>query len=147
MTVAAVGVLTAILAAARPGSIAALRFLAVPLTDVLVFSVLVGAAIKLRNRADVHKRLMTLASLSLLGPAVARLPFRFIETGGPKAFIGLVDFCVIVPIVFDSLKNRRLHPAFLFGGLFLFASQPLRVLLADTNCWLSFATFVVNLVR
>jgi uncharacterized membrane protein len=39
----------------------------------LAFSCLVGAAILLRRRGDYHKRLMLLATVSLLGPAFGRL--------------------------------------------------------------------------
>lgn len=37
-----------------------------------VFAILVGAALSWRRRADIHKRLMTLAALSLLGPPIRR---------------------------------------------------------------------------
>jgi hypothetical protein len=84
-----VGVLTAINGAARgatPGP-PALQFLAVPLFDMLAFAILVGTALYVRRRRrDIHKRLMLLAAVNLLAPAIARIPLHFIETGGPLAF-------------------------------------------------------------
>jgi hypothetical protein len=48
---------------------------------------------------------------------------------------------------FDTIKNRRLHPAFLWGTLLIIASQPLRLMLSGTDIWLRFATMLVGLVK
>jgi hypothetical protein len=145
-----VGVLTAINGAARgatPGP-PALQFLAIPLFDMLVFAILVGTALySRRRRLDIHKRLMLLAAVNLLDPAIARIPLHFIETGGPLAFFGLTDLCLLACVGFDTIKNRRLHPAFLWGTLLIIASQPLRLMLSGTDTWLRFATMLVGLVK
>jgi len=145
-----VGVLTAIAGAARgatPGP-PALQFLVVPLVDMLVFATLVGTALYLRRRRlDIHKRLMLLAAVNLLAPAIARIPLHFIETGGALAFFGLTDVCLLACVAFDTVKNRRLHPVFLWGTLLIIASQPLRLMLAGTDVWMRFATTLVGLVR
>ena len=141
-----VGVFTAISAAARGSSPGPppLQFLVVPLGDVLVFAILVGTALYFRRRMDAHKRLMLLAAVNMLTPAIARIPFNFIETGGPLAFYGLTDLCVLACVVFDTVRNRRLHPAFLWGTLLIVASQPLRLMLASTDVWMRFATWLVR---
>ena len=143
-----VGVLTGIAGAARgatPGP-PALQFLVIPLGDMLVFAILVGTALYFRrSRLDVHKRLMLLAAVNLLAPAIARIPLHFIETGGPLAFFGLTDLCLLACVAFDTIKNRRLHPAFLWGALFVIAFQPLRLILGGTDVWLRFASMLVGL--
>ncbi len=58
-----------------------LVFLVVPLGDMVVFSMLAAAGLLLRRRPAFHKRLMLLASTSLLAAAVTRIPVGFIETG------------------------------------------------------------------
>ncbi len=77
-----IGTTTAIVRAqqgATPsGDIPALVFLVIPLTDMLVFGILVGAGFYFRRRPDVHKRLMLLATISILAAAIARLPFAFL---------------------------------------------------------------------
>lgn len=147
--VVCVGVVTALFAAARgvPPEPPPLQFLVVPLGDMLVFAVLVGTALYYRRRTQVHKRLMLLASLSLLTAAIARFPFKFIETGGPLVFFGLSDLLILGCVAFDTVKNRRLHLAFLWGALFVIAFQPLRIMLAGTDRWNSFATALVNLIK
>jgi len=145
-----VGVLTGIAGAARgstPGP-PALQFLAVPVFDMLVFAILVGTALYVRRRRlDIHKRPMLLAAVNLLTPASARIPLHFIQTGGPLVFFGLTDLCLLACVAYDSVKNRRLHPAFLWGTLLIIVSQPLRLMLSGTDAWMRFATMLVGLVK
>ena len=144
-----VGVLTALYAAARgatPGP-PALSFLIVPLGDMLIFSILIGAALYFRKRLDIHKRLMLLAAINLTTPAIARIPLNFITNGGPLAFFGLTDLCLIGFVAFDTIRHRRLHPALLWGSLLIIVLQPVRILLAGTDAWISFAAALVRLVQ
>ncbi len=148
LAVFAVGILTAIYAAARGSSPGppALQFLVIPLGDMVALAVLIRLALYYRRRLDVHKRLMLLAAINLLTPAIARIPLSFIQTNGPLAFFGLTDVCLLAFVAFDTIKHRRLHPVFLWGTLLLILFQPFRLLLAGTNAWISFAAMLVNLV-
>jgi hypothetical protein len=144
-----VGILTALFAAARehtPGP-SPLAFLIVPLGDMLIFSVLIGLALYFRRKLQIHKRLMLLAAINLLTPAIARIPLSFITNGGPLAFFGLTDLVLLGFVAWDTFKHRRLHPVFLWGTVFLIAMQPLRLLLAGTTVWMNFAAALVSLVK
>jgi hypothetical protein len=112
----------------------------------LAFAVLISLALYFRRRLDIHKRLMLLAAINLLTPAIARIPLAFIQTYGPLAFFGLTDLCLLAFVAFDTIKHRRLHPAFLWGGLLLILFQPFRLFLAGTSLWMSIATTLVKLV-
>lgn len=144
--VAIVGVATAISAAARgvTGGPPPLEFLVIPLGDMVIFSILVATALYFRRRKDMHKRIMLLAALFLLTPAIARIPLGFIEHGGPLVFFGLTDLTLIACAIYDTVINRRLHPVFLWGTLFIIASQPLRLMLAGTDAWIRFAAWLVG---
>lgn len=140
------GVATAIAAARRgvsPGP-PPLVFLTIPLGDMLVFAILVDTGLLLRRRSDFHKWFMLLATLSILTAAIARIPLQFIQTGGLPVFFGLTDVCILACVAFDTVKHRRLHPAFGWGGLLIVASQPLRFLLAGTPAWTDFAGWLVK---
>ena len=140
-----ISVATAISAARRgvtPGP-PPLVFLVIPLGDLLVFSILVTAGISLRKKLTTHKRLMLMASMGILTPAIARIPFEFIATGGPLVFFGLTDLVILAVVAIDTVRNRRLHPAFAWGALLVIASQPLRLMLAGTDVWMRFATWLV----
>jgi hypothetical protein len=147
LMVVTMGVATAI-ASARSGSAPAgvppLMFLVLPLGEMVVFAALFTAAIALRNRRDYHKRLMLLATLAMLTPAMARLPFEFIRTGGPPTFFALTDLVIVACIAFDTLRNRRLHPVFLAGLVLVVAGQVGRLLLSRTPEWMIFAQWLVG---
>jgi hypothetical protein len=85
----------------------------------VVFSGLVGAAILLRQRGDYHKRLMLLATLSLLGPAFGRLTAYAKGLRGDSD-LGVLLLCagtVLACAVVDKVRSHRLHPAFFWGGV------------------------------
>ncbi len=138
-----VGTITAISAAARgsgPGP--PLVFLAIPLGDILIFTILAGISLYFRRRPDIHKRLMLLAALSILGAAIGRFPLGFFQT--PLGYFGLIDICVIACVAYDTVKNRKLHPGFALGALLIIASQPLRLMLSGTEAWMQFASWLVK---
>ena len=120
-----------------------LVFLAIPLVDMLLFAVLVGSAFYYRHRADVHKRLMTLATVSLLAAPIARLPFEFMKAG-PPAFFGVADLFIVAMLVYDLITRKRIHSATIWGGLLILVSQPLRLMLAGTPAWLAFAGWLTR---
>ena len=141
-----VGVLTAITAARNgvsPGP-PPLVFLAIPIGDMVVFTILITAAILYRRRADFHKRLMLLATLSILTAAIARIPVDALQSGGLPAFFGATDLVILACIAFDTVKNRRLHPAFAAGLALVIASQVARFLVAGTPQWQRFAGWLVG---
>ena len=141
------GVVTAIESARRgltPTDMPPLMFLVNPLGTIVVFAALAGAAILYRRRSDLHKRLMLLATLSILTPAIARIPWEPFRVMGPPLFLAVTDTCVLALVAYDTWRNRRLHPAFLWGTLFFLVSQPLRILLAHTAVWNQFATWLTS---
>jgi hypothetical protein len=141
-----VGTMAAIASARRgftpPGGPPPLTFLIIPLGDLLVFSVLVGTALYLRRQSQTHKRLMLLATLALLTPAIARLPG--IAAAGPPAFWGLTDLFIVACFVYDRVTSGRIHPAFKWGGLFVLAMQPIRLIVGGTGPWLTFAQWLTR---
>ena len=120
-----------------------LAFLAVPLFDMVVFAILVGAAFYYRHRADMHKRLMTLATVSLLSAPIARLHFPMLPPG-PPVFFGLTDLFIVALLIYDLATRRRVHPATIWGGLLILASQPLRLMISGTPAWLAFAAWLTR---
>jgi hypothetical protein len=119
-------------------------FMAIPLFDMPVFALLVAIAWWQRRRPDIHKRLMLLASLGMLTPAIARIPLALIQAGGPPVFFGLALGIVGACIAVDTVKHRRLHPAFGWGGGLIFSMVPLRLLVAQTPLWRAVAGWLVG---
>src|SRR5687768_6815056 len=145
-----VGTLTALIRAriveVPPGTASPLVFLTIPLGDMLMFAILVGAGFYFRRRADVHKRLMLLATIAILPAATARLPFAFIQQVGPIAFFGLADLFILVCLLYDLISRGRPHRTTVWGGLLIILSQPLRLLIGMTDTWISFADWLTRWV-
>jgi uncharacterized membrane protein YozB (DUF420 family) len=123
-----------------------LAFLVIPLGDMLVFAILIGAGFYYRRQADMHKRLMLLATISILAAAIARLPFAFILESGPPAFFGITDLFIAACFIYDLITRRRVHRATALGGLLIVASQPLRLMIGSTDAWSAFAAWLTGWV-
>ena len=121
------------------------RPFALDLGSSLLFVSLVAAALCFRRRGGIHKRLMVLASCSLLLPAIGRIPLHFIMAGGLWRLVGLTEITPLVFILYDTARHRRLHPGFAWGGLALLSSFPAFLLIGGTNVWLNVSTWLVNL--
>jgi uncharacterized membrane protein YozB (DUF420 family) len=142
-----VGSYTAIVRAKGPSPVPgvnSLSFLTIPLGDILIFAILVGAAFYFRRQLDTHKRLMLLATITLLPAAVARLPIGFIERGGPLVFFGVSDLFILPILIYDFATRGRPHRATVLGGALLVASHPLRMVIGLTHAWIAFATWLTH---
>lgn len=105
---------------------------------ITLFAGFVACAIAWRGRGDYHKRLMLLATLSLLTPAIARLPLR-----DNLAVILLGDLCVVACVTADAWLHRRLHPVFIVGAPLILAATWLAYVGAGTRTWMNFARMLV----
>ena len=118
-------------------------FMIIPFGDAMLFGALVLAAFWYRRKPEYHKRFMILANLNLVAPAAARFtPLQAIP--GPYYFWIFVDLLVLAGPIYDLTRGRRLHPAYLWGGLALMISQPLRVWLMFSPAWLWFVSLITN---
>jgi hypothetical protein len=140
-----VGVSTAIASAARgaaPPGVDPLVFLAIPLFDMVLFPIFVGAALWHRRNKEAHKRLMLLAYVSILVAAVARWPG--VLPYGPLAFFGLTFIILVVAVLYDLASRRRVHPVYIWGGALLVVSVPLRLMISGTDAWRGIAEFLTR---
>ena len=139
-----VGALTAIAAARRgaaPDGLDPLTFMIVPLGSLVLFAAFFAAAVACRRRPELHKRLVLLATIGILTPAIGRLGF---VAQRPVLALALTTLFVVAAIGYDYASRRRVHPLYLWGGLAILLSGPLRVLLGRTDLWRSFAAYLVG---
>ena len=115
-------------------------FLALPFFDMLTFAILVGVGITFRKRPETHKRLMLLATIAMLDAAIGRLPGVFAL--GPLAFFAIQDLFVVAGPIYDFASRRRVNAAYLWGGLLILLSQPVRLLVSQTPMWLAFGDWL-----
>ncbi|HMM68137.1 MAG TPA: hypothetical protein PKC03_14460, partial [Dokdonella sp.] len=142
-----VGAMTAI-AAARRGQafqgVDPLPFLAIPLATILVFIGTVATALWFRRRSDIHKRLMLIATIGALTPAIARMNIELGPWHGPPLALFLTDLFVLPCLINDRLRIGRIHPAYLWGAGILLFSQIGRLLVMRTDAWLVFAAWLIG---
>lgn len=109
----------------------------------LAFTVFIGLALYFRRRGETHKRLMLLGSSAILLPAIGRIP-GFFGIGGLWGLVALAEIVPLAFILYDTIRRRRLHPAFAWGGLGIVLSWPTFLLVGSTEHWLRFAGWLVR---
>jgi hypothetical protein len=105
------------------------------LASLLIFSTFVGTALFWRRRSDVHKRLMVLASMAILGPAVARIVSLLappLALGIVIQTVGLVGLPLTV-VLHDLLATRRVHWATAVGVTATFVAIFGAIAIANTG--------------
>ena len=115
-------------------------FLVLPFFDITLFATFVGAGLVLRRQPETHKRLMVLGTVALLGAAIGRIAVTH-GLGLPVAYV-LQDLFVVAGAGYDLYSRRRVHPAYVWGGLIMVASQPLRLVVSQTSLWLAFGDWI-----
>lgn len=94
----------------------------------LVFAILVTGAIWWRGKPDVHKRLMLVASIYIVAPAIARWPGAQSMLPLSVAVPQLLLFAAL--IVYDVVSRRRVHAATAWGLALYVAATGVTISLA-----------------
>ena len=126
---------------------------------ITLFGTFVFAAIASVKRPEVHKRLMLLATISMIPPAIARF-FYAVNVGmgaglrpglGPPRTLESViaptvvaDALILAGMIYDMRTRGRPHPAYLIGGVIMVAVQVLRVPVSTTQSWYAIADFLAR---
>ncbi len=135
-------------------------FFIVPVSTLLLFMGFFVAAISNIRRPEWHKRLMLLATISLLPAAVARWFFVAATGGGPGLRPGLgqplpvsfaaapgllVELLMVAGMIYDWRSRGRPHLAWLLGAAITTAVVLLRSPISATSGWMSFADAMTRL--
>jgi hypothetical protein len=127
-------------------------FSVVSFTALLFFAVLVAVAVLNVRTSATHKRLMLVATASLLQAGVGRWFALFLRppdaVGPPRVAVtvlpGLVsDLLIVAAMIYDRRTRGRVHPAYWVAGAALVALQVLRIPLSTTSVWTRFTEWVV----
>jgi hypothetical protein len=134
--------IAAIRRGAVPPGLTAEQFFVLPMAAAFMFAVFVGLGVWQRNNAQAHKRLMLLATISVLDAAIARMPGML--DAGPLAFFAAADAFIVAGIAYDAAARGRVHPVWIYGGIAIVVSQAARLLLSSTETWASFVRYLVG---
>jgi hypothetical protein len=120
-----------------------LRFFTTPVLSMVMFASLVALAVIARGRPETHKRLMLLATLSLLDAAVARWPIPGIGDV-PLAYYAVTDAFIVAAMLYDFVSRRSVSPVYVWGGLAIVVEQWSRDALGATAVWQSLAAKILE---
>jgi hypothetical protein len=120
-----------------------LRAAVMPVAELGIFSVLAASAFLTRRTPALHKRLILLATIGLMGAPVGRMQFLpFWQFHGIAAIrlVWAYTYIFLLPLAaYDLWATRKLNPATLWGSLFLFSTEQLILLVSTTPPWYAFA--------
>ena len=126
-------------------------FLAIQFTNVLAFAVLAAAAFALRGDSSAHKRLILLATLSLVNAGFSRWLGPSIEAALGMSFWSFLagvyfvsDILILGLGAYDLATRGRLHPVYLPAAIWIFALQLTAVWLYFSPAWAPIATRLIG---
>ena len=121
----------------------AATFYSVPLGAILIFSVLIIFAYRLRQDSAAHKRLILIATIGILDAAIARWPLAIVQN---HVLADLCNYAFLIPIVlYDLWSTGKVHRATIWAGLFVIIVQQVRVPIGTTAPWHEFAAWARSL--
>lgn len=124
--------------------------LALSAFDIIVFAILVGAALYYRKRSDWHKRFMLSATIILLGAPMFRFIIHFvgIDDMTKVSIVStlLVDAFFLPCFAYDLLTRRRIHPAYLVALALIVLDQVAQAAVVSWRPWIDFSQALQRLV-
>ena len=143
------GVLAATDSLSRPNTASGIdvkTFYIIPMTDMLIFAVLVFFAFRARFNPSAHKRIILIATIGIILAAVARWPFAMVHRKPLMAALLSYVFLLILA-AYDLWSRHKIHRATLWASAFLIVVQQIRFPIGQTAAWHSFATWAQSLAR
>lgn len=116
-------------------------FYAIPIGGMVMFASLIYFAYRLRNDPAAHKRLILIATFTMLDAPAGRPPFAAI-TAHPLMDNIFGWLFLLMLLVYDRWSIGKLHRASIWGGLFLVIAGELRVPIGMTAPWLAFVGWI-----
>ncbi|MSU23071.1 MAG: hypothetical protein EXS32_04525 [Opitutus sp.] len=118
---------------------APLAFMIFPFGQTLMFGGFVGVGLWKRRQPELHRRLILVATICLLTPAISRI----VDKRSLLAMFLTLIF-VVVAMIHDWMSRRRVHPVYRWGGAILLLSGPGRAAFGNSAAWQAFARFLVE---
>jgi uncharacterized membrane protein YozB (DUF420 family) len=134
-------------------------FAIVPVTAMVVFAVLIAGAVAAVKKPEIHKRLMLVATLSILQAPLDRIFFALNAGMAPGLRPGsmppppaaatipsgsITVALILVAMFYDWRTSGRVHKAYLAAGAFVAAAVYLRPPLSTSAAWDAIAGFLAR---
>jgi len=116
------------------------RSLIISSVDLLLFGGFLSAAIIYRKKPQIHKRLIIVTTVVLLGPAAGRMTFL----PSPAQALAVMYSPMLFGMAFDFATRGKVYKVYVIGLILHFASLA-RLLLLDSDTWFNFSKWVYGL--
>jgi hypothetical protein len=100
-------------------------FLSIPFFDMVAFGILVSLAIAWRKKPELHRRLLFIATCSLMDAGLGRFPYIF----NHALFYWCLDGVILLGVVRDLVVSRKIHPVYRYAIPPLIAGQVVTIYL------------------
>ena len=104
-------------------------FMSIPYYDMIAFGTCVALAIYWRKRPDFHRRLLFIATCSLMDAGFGRFAYLFDH----NLFYPALDLLIVLGMARDLVVDRRVHKVYLYALPALIFGQSLAVYLWRVN--------------
>jgi|TARA_B110000971_G_C19853443_1_gene428248 hypothetical protein len=109
------------------------------LAAMMTFAVMLSSAIFFRRQSDIHKRLILVATVAIVGPALARIARLEFLGGEQGLFLPSAIFILLAAIIiYDFLSLGKAHRASLAGAGFLITVFLTSIAIARTEFGIGF---------
>ena len=104
-------------------------FLSIPFFDMIAFGAPIALAIYWRTKPELHRRLIFIATCSLMDPPIGRFGYLFDH----NLFYPCLDLLMVLGVARDLLVDRRVHEVYLYALPLLIVGQSLAVYMWRQN--------------
>ena len=111
---------------------------------VTMFGLFVGAGVLYRRRADVHKRFMLLAMMTLVGPGANRAVALILGHTFRDFHILVIGVLLVAALLYDWRTRGRPHPTMFWGGLLLIFVEVTRGQVGRSDAWGHAASWILG---
>ena len=116
--------------------------LVAPLLDMVFFAPLFAAAVRLRRKPEIHKRLMIVATTVLLVAAVGRMSF----VGRPWPLLLVWGSPLLLGAAYDIVRRRAVPWIYLLGIVVIVARAFGARLVGETGMWHDWSAWLATVV-
>lgn len=110
----------------------------------VTFGLLVAMGAAFRARPEIHKRLMLLATIAVIGPGVTRAVVLLAGRGIRESHIAVMATLLLLALLYDWRTRGRPHWVLLGGGLLLIVSQLTRRLVGGSETWAHIGNWLIH---
>ncbi len=113
------------------------------LASLLAFLCLAYFALRYRKAPQTHKRLILLATLVIGEAGIFRWPVHWIHEISHGVTM-VTYFFLLSIVVYDFYSRRKIHPATLWGGLFLILYEETQSWIGHSQAWHNVASWILH---